>query len=242
MSDEFNGVSDLGTGEVTESQSTNDVGSSEVTDVNTEVTQTEQLDEKSQGILRELQETREKLRVKEDYINFLKNVSSTPKQGNKVEVPELDDDTVPYVQDVKALIKAEMERANIERETEALVRDITTVSSKIREKDTMFDSRMDLAKDILRYKPEYEVFVNSKTTAEEIIKAMEMIAQEHPLYSNYSVKEVPSNKDIIDRINKNSQLPATITGLQGSGVVDKLPSQMTDEEYFAYKESVKKRA
>jgi len=238
MSEEFIGVSDQGTGDIVESQS-GDLDSGQVAE---ETAPVEQMDEKSAGILRELQETREKLKNKEEYINFLKNISDAPKQGNKVQVPDLDDDSVPYVQDVKALIKAEMEQERIAKETEALVRDITTVSGKIRETDQSFDARMDLAKEILRYRPEYEVFVNSKNTAEDIIKAMEMIAQEHPLYNNYAVKSVPANKDIIDRINKNSQLPATITGLQGSGVVDKLPSQMTDEEYFEYKESVKKRA
>jgi len=240
MSDEFIGGSDQGTGDVVEQPIVTAVEGVQ-DQVATDQTETP-LDEKSQGILRELQETREKLKNKEDYINFLKNISSNPQQGNKVQMPELDDDSVPYVQDVKALIKAELERANIERETNALVRDITSASSKIRETDTMFDSRMDLAKEILRFKPEYEVFVNSKNTAEDIIKAMEMIAQDHPLYNNYAVKPAVSNKDIIDRLNKNSQLPATVTGLQGSGGVDKLPSQMTDEEYFAFKESVKKRA
>ncbi len=240
MSEDFNGVSGQGTGEVAENPSMDNVVTTEQT--GQPEPPVEQLDEKAQGILRELQETREKLKAKDDYINFLKNVSNAPKQGNKVQMPELDDDSVPYVQDVKALIKAELEQERIARETEALVRDITSAKAKILETDPMFDNRMDLAKEMLRFNPEYEVLVNSKTTADEIIKAMEMIAQQHPLYNNYAVKANPANKDIIDRITKNSQLPTTVTGLQGSGTAEKLPSQMTDEEYFAYKESIKKRA
>lgn len=240
---DFEGVSDQGTGEgIQEVNVSTEAPVETASEVTVGSEGEQQLDEKSAGIMRELAETREKLKRQEDYNKFLKGLSSTPVQ-QKIQMPDLDDEQVPYVGDVKSIIKAELEQAREEARLEKLVSDITQTSNKLRESDKNFDGRMNLANEILKYKPEYGVLIDSQKTAEDIIRIMETIAMEHPMYGNFSSKPVPSaNQEAIDRLKANAQIPQTLTGIQNSGSAVKLPSQMSDEEYFKYKEEIKKRA
>lgn len=241
MSEEFTGVSDQGTGEVQSTESAPQVDAPQVGTDSTDAP--EQLDEKSAGIMRELAETREKLRRQEEYNGFLKGLSNAPVK-QQIQMPDLDDEQVPYVGDVKSLIKAEMQMAREEARLEALVGELKQTGDKLRASDSNFDGRMGLANEILKYKPEYEVLINSQTSAEGIVRIMENIAMEHPMYANYSAKATApaGNQEIIDRLKANAQIPQTLSGVQNSGSATKLPSQMTDEEYFKYKEEIKKRA
>jgi hypothetical protein len=238
MSEEIIGISDQGTGDQT---STEQVTESQVTETQSTEAPTEQVDERTAGLLREVSEVKEKLRRQQEYNNFLKGLSTTPQQ-QKVQMPELDDDSVPYVQDVKAMIKAEMALARQEAEMERLVEDIRDYGNKQREADKNFDSRMNLANEILRYKPEYAQLIEAQRSAKDIVRVMENIAMEHPMYDTFTVKPVSSNQEAIDRLKANAVLPQTLSGIAGSGQAQKLPSQMTDQEYFEYKEKIKRQA
>jgi len=238
MSEEIIGISDQGTGDQT---STEQVTESQVTGTQATEEQPEQTNEREAGLLREVSEVKEKLRRQQEYNNFLKGLSTTPQQ-QKVQMPELDDDSVPYVQDVKAMIKAEMALAREEAQMERLVDEVRDYGGKQREADKNFDSRMNLANEILRYKPEYEALINAQRSAKDIVRVMENIAMEHPMYDTFSAKPASSNQEAIDRLKANAGLPQTLTGIAGSGQANKLPSQMTDAEYFEYKEKIKRQA
>jgi len=238
MSEEIIGNSDQGTGEQI---STEQVTESQVTETQTTESEPEQVNEREAGLLREVSEVKEKLRRQQEYNNFLKGLSNTPQQ-QKIQMPELDDDSVPYVQDVKAMIKAEMAMARQEAEMEVLVENIREYGNKQREADSNFDSRMNLANEILRYKPEYAQIIEAQKTAKNVVRSMENIAMEHPMYDTFSVKPVSSNQEAIERLKANAGLPQTLSGIAGSGQAQKLPSQMTDQEYFEYKEKIKRQA
>jgi hypothetical protein len=197
------------------------------------------------GLLKTVESLRAEIERKEQYSQFLKeyidNGAITPQQGQQaVDNFDLDDDVIPYAGDVKKMIEAKVnaivEQRISKMEEQNVLSQMKAIGDQKRASDAGFDSRMDQAIELLR-DPAYAAAYNRVPNDASLkVAFLEKIAPFHPNYSGSSVQKNNLSQDVINRIQANAAIPATLSSMGSVGNTQRSVTDMTDAEFAAFRE------
>lgn len=197
------------------------------------------------GLLKTVESLRAEIDRKEQYAQFLKeyidNGAITPQQGQQaIENFDLDDDVIPYAGDVKKMIEAKVnaivEKRIAKMEEQTVLSQMKAIGDQKRAADKGFDMRMDQAIELLR-DPAYAAAYNRVPNDASLkIAFLEKIAPFHPNYSGSPVQPGNLSQEVIQRIQANASIPATLASMGSAGSTQKSIADMTEAEFDAYRE------
>lgn len=225
-------VGDVAQGTDSSTQTTQTESSNDGTQVQSSQTdnQQPQIGDPNYVSIGEVQKLREEVRLKQEYIEFMK---ASGQVQQPVNLPEfnMDPKDVPYVEDVQKLVDARMAQFQQQLEQRQIESDLRSMADTKRSSDPQFDKRMELAIEYMERDPISQDRFSQARSAKDKLDVLEKIARWHPLYGSVSGPQLQPNQDVVDRLKANSQIPATLSSMQTAGNNQVSMVNATEEEW-----------
>ena len=226
-------VGDVAQGTDSSTQTTQAESSNDGTQVQSPQTdnQQPQIGDPNYVSIGEVQKLREEVRLKQEYIEFMK--ASNQVQQPVKDLPEfnMDPKDVPYVEDVQKLVDARMAQFQQQLEQKQIESDLRSMADTKRSSDPQFDKRMELAIEYMDKDPMALANFDRARTAKDKLDVLEKIARWHPLYGSLGNQQLQPNQDVVDRLKANSQIPATLSSMQTAGNTQVSMVDATEEQW-----------